>query len=144
MPAAEAREQVAWLGAVLSSRGMPRLLLERHLLIMREELAAAVPQKLRSYSILTRCATDLRKRRLKAIPERRAAAIAATFSEAAPKLWVRRIPEMGSLLVAAVADERNGIERAVVSMEEWAYDAERFPARWIEAVHAAVDAARAI
>ena len=109
---------------------------------MREELAAAVPEKRRSYSILTRCATELRRQRLKTIPERRAAAIAATFSSAAPKLWVRRIPEMGSLLVAAVADERNGIERAVVSIEEWAYDGERFPARWIEAVRGAISAAR--
>lgn len=142
LPAAEGRQQIAWLGAVLSSRGMPQMLLEHHLLIMRDELAAAVPEKRRVYAALTRNATHLRKARLAAIPERQASAIASAFTKAAPSLWRERIPEMGSLLVAAAADERNGIERAVLSMEEWAYDKERFPQSWIRAARNAIAAAR--
>ena len=142
MPAARARQQIAWLGNILSSRGMPQLLLERHLMIMREELVAAVPERRRVYSALTRNARHLKNARLEAIPARKAASIAAMFMKAAPRLWLERIPEMGSLLVAAVADERNGIERAVHSIEEWVYDKERFPQSWILAARNAIAAAR--
>lgn len=142
LPAARAREQIAWLGVVLSSRGMPQMLLEHHLLIMRDELVAAVPEKRRLYAALTRNATRLRKARIAAIPERKAASIAAAFTKAAPSLWRERIPEMGSLLVAAVADERNGIERAVLSIEEWVYDKERFPQSWIQAARNTIATAR--
>jgi hypothetical protein len=142
LPAARARQQISWLGAVLSSRGMPLMLLEHHLLIMRDELAAAVPEKRRVYAALTRNAAHLRRARLAAISARKAESIAAAFTKAAPNPWRARIPEMGSLLVAAVADERNGIERAVLSMEEWVYDKERFPPSWIRAARAAIAAAR--
>lgn len=142
LPAAGTRQQIAWLGAVLSSRGMPQILLEHHLLIMRDELVAAVPEKRRVYAALTRNATHFRKARLAAISERKASSIAAAFTKAAPNLWRERIPEMGALLVAAVADERNGIERAVISIEEWVYDKERFPQSWIRAARNAIAAAR--
>ena len=118
-----------------------QLLLERHLMIMREELVAAVPEKRRVYAALTRNARHLKSARLEAIPARKAASIAATFMKAAPSLWLERIPEMGSLLVAAVAEERNGIEGAVHSIEEWVYDKERFP-QWIRAARNAIAAAR--
>ena len=144
MPAAHARQQIAWLGAVLSSRGMPQLLLERHLVILREELVAAVPEKRTSYGTLTRNAGNLGKLRIRAIPERKANAIATVFAKTAPGPWRDRIPEMGRLLVAAVADERNGIERAVISVEEWVCDEKRFSQRWVSACRAAIAAARAV
>ena len=144
MPAARARQQIAGLGGVLSSRGMPQLLLERHLLIMREELVAAVPEKRAAYRTLSLNAGELRRMRIRAISQRRATTIASTFVKAAPGPWRTRIPEMGSLLVAAVADERNGIERAVLSIEEWACDEERFSRRWVDACRAAIAAARGV
>jgi hypothetical protein len=57
--------------------------------------------------------------------------------------WTARLPETGRLLLAAVADERAGIEQAVMSVEAWMTAPERFPAEWSAAVRAIIHAARA-
>lgn len=97
-----AMKQVYWLARVLAGRGMPRYVLERHLELMVEELTRAVPEK--DYSLLGEAAARLRAERLEQIP---------AFDELA-----REHPE-GKLLVAAVADERAGVERSVESLLEW-------------------------
>jgi hypothetical protein len=65
------------------------------------------------------------------------------FGRAAPREWVERLPEMGRLLVSAVADEAAGIAMAVSQLEGWATDPQRFPAAWIAAVRETLTAARA-
>jgi hypothetical protein len=50
---------------------------------------------------------------------------------------------MGGILVAAVADERAGIELAVPTLTAWVSDAGRFPPEWIAAVDETLAAARA-
>lgn len=132
-----ARDQVRWLGAVLSSRGMPTLLLEDHLRILHEEL-----QRRATYRLLKTSADELQARRRHAVSDRALDRLAGRFLDAAPEPWRSRIPEMGRLLVAAVGDERNGVEKAVTSIEEWACDADRFPARWITAVKKTLSDAR--
>jgi hypothetical protein len=56
--------------------------------------------------------------------------------------WNRRLRAMGGILVAAVADERSGIEHAVPSLTDWVCDAGRFPPEWIEAVEETLAHAR--
>ena len=133
-----AREQIRWLSAVLASRGMPSLMLERHLQILHEELVRAVPEKRESYRLLLTAAKELRAARQKAIDDAAARRIAEQYQDA----WSAKVPEMGHLIVAAVADERNGVERAATSIEQWAADEERFARPWIDAVRATVTAAR--
>lgn len=136
-PAAFAREQIQWLGVVLSSRGMPRLLLEDHLRLLHQELGGA-----RKYRVLVTAADELRKQRRRHIPDQLMKRCADEFLKAAPQPWRGRIPEMGRLLAAAVADEGDGIERAVLSIEDWATDREQFPAGWIKAVRTTIATAR--
>jgi hypothetical protein len=133
LPAAEALTQIRWLGAVLSTRGMPRLLLEEHLRYLHEELGRD-----RKYRILGSAAGVLRKERESAIPHRAARRIAEEFDRASGG----RLARFGEILTAAVADERNGIELAVSSVEAWATDPGRFPPKWIAASRAAIAAAR--
>jgi hypothetical protein len=124
-------EQVLWLGRVLAARGMPRYLLEQHLHNLVEELGPTAAANLRAG-----------ERRLRAVRRRYVTQhdfddIASAFNER-----VAGIPEafgrMGELLVCAVADEASGIERAVISVEEWACDPARFPEHWIAAVRATI------
>ena len=136
-PSEFAKNQIRWLGGVLSSRGMPTLLLEEHLRILHEELERAS-----EYRLLKSCADDLHARRRRIVSDRSLERLSARFLDTAPEPWRSRVPEMGRLLAAAVADERNGIERAVISIEEWACDSERFPKGWIEAVRTTIAAAR--
>lgn len=56
--------QVKWLGNVLASRGMPRVLLENHLVTLHNELCAAIPEKQEAYNSLTNAANLLAKERI--------------------------------------------------------------------------------
>ena len=103
LPAAEAKKQVRWLGGLLSSRGMPQIILEHHLTILATELNE------KEYAALRRGAEDLREMRDRVFP---------SFDDRARDVE-KRIRGYGRVLVSAVADERNGIDRAVSSIEEW-------------------------
>jgi hypothetical protein len=135
-------EQVKWLGGVLSSRGMPQWMLECHLAILHEELSAALPESAGRYSVLLLCADALRSMREAHFPPPRFQALADAFGASVGDPWNRRLRGMGGILVAAVADERSGIEYAVPSLTEWVCDAGRFPPEWIAAVKETLERAR--
>jgi hypothetical protein len=136
------RKQVLWLGEVLSSRGVPRWLLERHLEFLHREL-------LRLTSSVDRCrplqeaAGFLRILRQEQLSDREFVELSAGFERRADPAWVRRLPGMGSILVSAAADEAAGIGRAVASVSEWAADASLFPDSWVAAVAQTLADARA-
>lgn len=134
--------QVLWLGEVLSSRGMPRWLLERHLEVLHRELAEALPEREEGYAKLLGAAGMLRTQRQAQIGEEDFRALAREFQADVGPEWSRRLPRMGEILVAAVADEKLGIGRAVPSVQEWAMDPMRFPGSWIAAARRTIYAAR--
>jgi hypothetical protein len=136
-------EKVDWLGTVLSARGIPQWLLARHLEVLEEELAAAVPEDADRHAALGRARRVLDARLLGVLDDARADALAQDFEREADAEWNARLPGMGRILVAAVVDEALGIEKAVDAVVGWAGDAERFPATWTAAVRRMVDAARA-
>jgi hypothetical protein len=135
-------EQVRWLGNVLACRGMPRLLLERHLEILHEELAAAVPEERHRYEKLQRAAETLRAQRRAVLSDDAMHALAAEFDASVRGEWSAPIPRLGEIVVAAAVDERLGIHEAVTSVERWITVPERFPSTWTDAVHRTLDAAR--
>jgi hypothetical protein len=135
------RRQVLWLGEVLSARGVPRFLLERHLELLHRELLRLTSSADRCQPLLD-AAILLRTLRRERIAERDFAALAAGFESRADAEWVRRLPGMGGILVGAVADEAAGIGRAVASVSEWAMDASIFPEHWIAAVRHTLAEAR--
>ncbi|MBA3549976.1 MAG: hypothetical protein H0T76_26150 [Nannocystis sp.] len=135
-------EQVTWLGLVLASRGMPRWMLELHLVVLHTELVAAVPGRGEVYATLLGAAQLLREQRQAHIDEAVFAAQSTAFARQVGDDWDARLPETGALLVAAVADERAGIARAVPSIAGWMTDPSRFPPRWIDAVQSTLARAR--
>lgn len=134
---------VAWLGRVLASRGVPRMLLELHLAVLYDELVKAVPARANIYATLLAASQTLREARLRHIDGATFVALTHAFAKEVDKEWNRRLPETGALLAAAVADERAGIALAVASVEGWMKDPFRFPRRWINAVDRALARARA-
>ena len=143
LPAGAALEQVRWLGRVLSSRGMPQWLLEIHLDHLHEELTKARPESAPRYDILLRGADALREMREAHFPPAVFEALASAFHARVGETWTRRLRGMGGILVAAVADERSGIDLAVPTLTEWVCDPERFPPEWIAAVQDTLGQARA-
>lgn len=108
-PSQEAR--IDWLARLLSARGMPSLLLEVHLLYLHEALVASVPERAAKYRSLEGLGHQLRSQRLDALPQ-----FDALVDQCPHDL---PLPNMGAVLVAAVADERWGIEGAVGSVQSW-------------------------
>jgi len=133
--------QIAWVGRLLSSRGMPQLLLEEHLYALAEELSAARPSERGRYARLSVAAGKLAEQRRAYIADDDMAAIAGAFD--ALDLGGPPDARLGSVLVAAVADEAAGIPQAVESVTGWFAEPQRFPPALVDAVHATVAAARA-
>ena len=133
--AAYAIDQIRWLGGMLSSRGMPQILLERHLVFLHEELGTK-----RSAHLL-RGSRELARMRRSRLPEPSFKRLARRFEEAVAD--VAPFPGLGILLVSAVCDEALGIDRAVTSIVTWADDRRRFPDRWVDAIGSTVAEARA-
>ncbi len=141
-PQEQTNAEVMWLGTVLSSRGMPQYLMERHLEFVCEELSAAVPERAERYAGLLRAAEVLRGQRTAQIGDATCHRLAAEFDQRVGVEWSGRFPHMGALLVSAAADERMGIGRAVPALEEWVTDPERFPPEWIDAARETLRRAR--
>lgn len=135
-----ALHQVSWLAGVLAARGMPSLLLEQHLELLHAELTSVVPEHAQVYDGLHAVAQALRGQRLGLLDEARAQQLARTFDVDSVQLSAR---EAGTLLVAAVVDEKCGRASAVESMASWFADAERFSADFRAAAQRTLAAARA-
>jgi heme oxygenase len=140
---AQILQQVRWLGRVLAARGMPTLLLQVQLEILAEELAIAIPEKKSAYEKLAQAAGELGAARRRHLSDEQVQTLAAGFDHAVGAEWSEKLRHTGALLVAAVADEREGGAGAVESLRHWMTDAVRFPAEWIASVQATLTQAEA-
>jgi hypothetical protein len=131
-------DQARWLARVLSSRGMPRWLMECHLELLAEELTAAMPENQAGHAKLSHAAAGLCAERQAVIPQEAFEALAAEFAGQCGD----RVANFGGLVVSAVCDEACGLEFAVPSLVEWADNDERFPADWRAALRELLDHAR--
>lgn len=126
--------QLHWLGRVLASRGMPQRLLEEHLDELHDALVAAVPERAASYAPLREGARQLRDERVAVLPEEQAQLFVTSFAAGlTPEAGISP-EEAGTLLLAAVADERNGLLDAVGALTSWLANPERFSRTWLSHV----------
>jgi hypothetical protein len=141
--AATACRDVEWLGDVLSARGMPRYLLETHLANLHGELVATRVWPRKRFTPLLAAARQLARRREAAIATSDFRRLSSAFDEAMHGNE-RRVERFGVVIVAAVADEASGVDRAVDAVTDWACDESLFDAGWIARVHATVAEARSL
>ncbi len=141
---AHVTEQVTWLGRVLAARGMPRLLLERHLGFLAKELTAVVPSRAESYARLHRAGEALAAERAVHFDDAALEALRISFDDAVGPELSARVPRTGEILGAALADERCGLATAVPAVLGWFRDAVRFSVAWVGAVDALMARARAM
>ena len=141
-PLSDAKRQLRWLGALLAARGMPRWLLEVHLAELHAELVAAVPEDRAGYDHLLEVAAMFRRERFRHLDAATSTELAAAFDRRVGPDPMPTIPEAGALLVAAVADERAGLDGGVDSLLVWLADPERFSAGWVAATSETILAAR--
>lgn len=130
-----AQSQVDWLGGVLSSRGMPRLLLARHMNILARELSFLSSENDLRSRVLRTAATQIQNNLEKRIPWH----VRKVRAEAMESLLERRNDfcclEAVELMASAVVDETDGIKYSIQSLLAWLTDASRFSEQWIQVIN---------
>jgi len=134
--------QVAWLGGVLASRGMPRITMERQLFHLHKELVRAIPGNKDQYDQLLDAMEWLHQERLRHIPTDVFDSLCRSFAARTINELGGNMKGTGSLIVSAVCDEKAGIGAAVTSLETWLTNAGQFSADWIAAVRETIAQAR--
>jgi len=129
------QSQINWLCRVLATRGMPSIMMEQILTFLFEELTRALPDKKDIYLKLKTSADDLKRQRLNALPEKEFDSLATKFDKTAGLELADCYKNTGKLIVAAVVDEKSGIEGTVDALKKWLTDKERFSDEWINAVN---------
>jgi len=137
-----ARAQLLWLANLLAARGMPRYLMERHLEHLHAELVARMPDRAGRYDFLRLLSAHLREIRQASLPSGAFARLASEF-DSRTRDCKDAVKNMGSVIVAAVADDAGGIGTVLGKVSEWAEDPTRFEPEWIQAVQAVIEQARA-
>lgn len=141
-PPDEIEQQVRWLARVLAARGMPSMLLQVQLEMLVVALSQAVPDQQALYKCLLPAAEALRQGRLQHLSEAQTQELIGRFEQAVGPVLTAACPDAALLLCAAVADECEGLPRAVESLHHWLADPARFPPHWIAAVDEVLAAAR--
>jgi heme oxygenase len=127
-----AKRQITWLGRVLATRGMPRYLLESHLRVLREQLVASVPERAAEYDVFEELAKQMASERHAVLSDTDFEKLARGFVGGSGGPLADY--EAGTLLVAAVMDERCGIDGAVESLCRWLDEPARVSQQWRDAV----------
>ena len=127
-------KQIDWLCRVLATRGMPSIMMEQTLRFLHEELSCAVADREPTYRKLCVSADILKQRREHFIQDTTLQALATEFEQAVGSEIADSHKNTGKLLVAAVVDEKNGIEGSVDALQVWLTDGDRFSSAWIRAV----------
>jgi hypothetical protein len=119
-------QQVLWLGGLLSNRGMPRLLLEKHLIVLYRQLVRVAPDKAVSFEKLCEAAGELGHARSRYVSDGELDALSMEFAIGLGCESNRLIRQAGALVAAAVADEKAGIKHAVSRLKGWLIEPARF------------------
>jgi hypothetical protein len=137
-----ARAQMLWLANLLAARGMPRYLMERHLEHLHAQLVARMPDRAGRYDFLRLLSAQLRELREASLPPAAFARLASDFDS---RVHDRKdaVKNMGTVIVAAVADDAAGIGNVLGKVREWAEDPAQFDPEWVQAVQAVIEQARA-
>ena len=115
-------EQIVWLRNLLSNRGMPSWILERHLCVLHRQLVRAIPQNQPKYDSLLNSAEQLRNMTATSISPDRSKQLVNDFVKAIGRGPESLLQGTAKLIVVAVGDEMSGVEHAVSSLQDWLTD----------------------
>lgn len=133
--------QVAWTSSVLAQRGMPSYLLELQLRVLARVLRRHFKGSAR-FDPLVVAADRLRDKRRAFIADDELTLLSQRFAARAGFPGHPLALGVGLMIGSAAADETNGSQLAVTSIEAWLTDPSIFPEQWSQAVKDAVKRAR--
>ena len=127
--------QVDWLGQLLSARGMPRLLLARHMEFLAEELGVARTDQPERSLMLEAAAKQIRSKMNTRLTREFLQKNVKSLHLTCERFGDFACDEAIILLASAAVDEADGLDRSTESLLSWLADPARFPKPWVEAIH---------
>ena len=115
----EVHAQILWLRNILSNRGIPSLILDTHLTVLNRQLIRSLPEFREKYQSLTSSAKQLRRDREAIIARNQGDKLMSDFIGRLRQEPNYFLTGTARMLLAAVADEKLGVEHAVDSLSEW-------------------------
>lgn len=127
-------KQVDWLCSVLASRGMPRLLMEKHLEILYHALAELKPDSVADYQPIINKANALRAQREALISPAQQQAIKDEFFSSVSLEEKKLLRQAPALVISACCDDALGLQDTLASLLDWLADQKQFSDAWVTAV----------
>ena len=136
-PAAVIAQQALWLGRVLSSRGMPMLLLERQLQLLVENLSKT--KMAVSTEALQAVLADMRQQRLNAIPEEDFDTACRELETTISGTVIVDFPDLPKLVAASQLDLLAGLPECKALLLAWLKDSSILTADELVGVYGVLD-----
>ena len=133
MPVETATKNLEWLRTVLASRGIPTVILERHLRLIQEALAVEFRDQVEMQTRFDQFLSGLEAERQP---------IGSGVAHLVEQFDLRfrvcgglKVASAAELIASAWIDEHSGIPGALASVSDWFADSERFSVEWIANVN---------
>lgn len=123
--------QIDWLGGVLSNRGMPRVLMARHLEILVTELLFISAGDDPRIKALASAAENIRNDLERHFPGHIRKFRALNLEKELGRSNDFSCFEALDLISSAVVDETDGVNKSIESLVSWLADANRFSQQWV-------------
>jgi heme oxygenase len=133
MPVETATRNLDWLRTVLASRGIPTVILERHLRLIQETLAVEFRDQVEMRTRFDQFLSGLEAERQSMGGVR--AHLVEQFDLRFRVCAGLKVSSAAELIASAWIDEHCGIRGALASVRDWFADSERFSEEWIANVN---------
>jgi heme oxygenase len=132
------KKRLSWLRTILSSRGIPSIILECHIMELRNELMATSGEtsEASSYNPFL---TSLRVEREKLIDQKEEQDLIANYNSLFHLSTGFKVPSPADLLASCWIDEKSGIKGSLGATLSWFTDIKRFSADWIRLANLLID-----
>lgn len=130
-----ATKSLQWLRKVLSSRGIPTVILETHLVAIVEALAAEYPKLPQLRACFDRFLLDRDAERRALCDADGVAQLRDQYDRKLSACACLTVDSAADLIISAWFDEQSGIGGSLAAVRKWFVDAERFPKDWIAHVN---------
>ena len=127
-------ESLLWLRKVLSSRGLPTVILETHLEMIDRDIEAEDPGRARQSPGFRTVISRFQAQRDAILPPTVRGTMISQYQGQFDQCLGDGIPGAAEILIDAVIDTAIGIEHARQQVFSWMRDRERFSATWVGTV----------
>ena len=133
-PQAQVNREILWLGSILAHRGIPRLVLQRHLELLHDALCQRVPGAQAHYRKLLVAADLLAAMRRASVDDSDFERLGDAFDQRIGPDLRRRLPGVAAIVIGALVDDASGMAGALANVRDWFTEPGRFPEALCSAV----------